>query len=114
MNLYDLLGVSSKSSFDELRREYHRLLLEYHPDKNSSSSSRERFESIQSAYRILSNVEQRRRYDEQLERERLHQLAHSHIDSDEYVCRCGTTFEIDDHDTIIDCPNCSMRMEIVK
>ena len=35
MNLYEILGVSSDCSSDILRQQYHRLLLEYHPDKRN-------------------------------------------------------------------------------
>ena len=122
MNLYEVLGVSSKCSFDELRRQYHRLLLEYHPDKSNTSdvNNRNHFEEIQSAYRILSDAKLRLKYDQEQEREELHRLAHTNIDwnqsDEEYVCRCGTILEIDDEiqTKIVECPNCSTRIEIFK
>ncbi|CAF1612800.1 unnamed protein product [Rotaria magnacalcarata] len=124
MNLYEILGVSPNCTSDILRQEYHRLLLEYHPDKNNSNDliSRKRFEDIQNAYKTLSNVELRLKYDQEQERHHLHTLPHTKIDSndfdddDEYICRCGTVLEIDKEiDTdIIECPNCSMKIGLNK
>ncbi len=37
MNLYEILDASSDCTFDILRQNYHRLLLEYHPDKRNSN-----------------------------------------------------------------------------
>ena len=34
----DLLGVSTKESLDEVRKRFHTLALQYHPDKNPGSS----------------------------------------------------------------------------
>ena len=120
MNLYEILRVSPKCSSDELRRQYHRLLLEYHPDKTKSAdeNNRNQFDEIQSAYRILSDVKLRLKYDQEQQRKELHRLAHTNIDwnqsDEEYVCRCGTILEIDDQlpSNIVECPNCSTRIEI--
>jgi len=123
MNLYEILGVSSDCSLDILRQNYHRLLLEYHPDKTNSNDliTKKRFDDIQNAYRILSNVELRLKYDQEQQRHYLHTLPHTNIDSkdfndEEYICRCGTILEIDKeiHFYIIECPNCSMKIEIKK
>ena len=121
MNLYESLGVKSDCSPDTLRRKYHRLLLEHHPDKTNTNDSmtRKRFEEIQSAYRILSNVELRLKYDQEQERRHLHARPHANIHSndledDEYNCRCGTILLIDqerDFD-VIECPNCSMKIQL--
>ncbi|CAF1218135.1 unnamed protein product [Rotaria sp. Silwood1] len=127
MNLYEILGVSSNCSSDILRQEYHRLLLEYHPDKTNSNDliNRKRFEDIQYAYKILSNIELRLKYDQEQERRYLHTLPHTNIDSNdfndddndnEYTCRCGTILQIDNEINfdIIECPNCSMKIQLKK
>jgi curved DNA-binding protein CbpA len=117
MNLYEILGVSSDCSGDIIRQQYHRLLLQYHPDKTNSNDSK-RFEDIQHAYQILSNTELRRKYDQEQQRRYLHNLPHTNIDCDEeeeeYTCRCGTILQIDKdiNSHIIECPNCSTRIEI--
>lgn len=122
MNLYDILGVSWKCSSEELRHQYHRLLLEYHPDKtiNSTDSKRQnRFEEIKNAYQILSNIDLRRKYDQEQERLRLHSLPHTNLDlnqfEDEFFCRCGTILNIEKDNSlnILECPNCSTLIEIL-
>ncbi|UJR38412.1 hypothetical protein I4U23_031080 [Adineta vaga] len=122
MTLYEILGVSPDCSSELLRQEYHRLLLEYHPDKRKTndSSTQNRFEQIQNAYKILSNTELRLKYDQEQERQHLHTLPHTNIDSNDfdddnqYTCRCGTVLEIDQdiNFDIIECPNCSMKIEL--
>jgi curved DNA-binding protein CbpA len=119
MNLYEILGVTSDCSMDILRQQYHRLLLEYHPDKRNSNDLmiNQRFEDIQNAYKILSNVELRLKYDQEQERRYLHTLPHTNIDcedEDEYTCRCGTILQIDKDMNFhtIECPNCSMKIQI--
>jgi DnaJ-class molecular chaperone len=122
MNFYEILGVQSDCSMDILRQKYHRLLLEYHPDKTNSNDliNKKHFEDIQNAYRILSNLELRLKYDQEQERRYLHTLPHTNIDfnddDDEYTCRCGTILQIDKNIDfhIIECPNCSMRIELKK
>jgi curved DNA-binding protein CbpA len=124
MNLYEILGVSSDCSMEILRQKYHKLLLEYHPDKTNSNDliTQKRFDDIQNAYKILSNVQLRLKYDQEQQRRYLHNLPHTNIhskdfdDADEYICRCGTILEIDKNldSHIIECPNCSTKIELKK
>ena len=119
MNLYEILGVKSDCSMKILRENYHRLLLEYHPDKSKSTDEQtpKHFEEIQYAYRILSDIQSRRKYDEEQQRRYLHTLSHVNINSEEfdeenqYICRCGTRLFMEDLN-VIECPNCSMKIQL--
>ena len=61
---YEVLGVGRESSDDELKKAFRSLARKNHPDKNPDDPDAEsRFKEIQEAYAVLSNSEQRRRYD---------------------------------------------------
>lgn len=63
-NFYEILGVSQNANQTALRRAYRRLCKKYHPDKNPADQLS--FQEISLAYRILSDAEQRRDYDDKL------------------------------------------------
>ncbi|MDQ1560216.1 MAG: molecular chaperone DnaJ [Pyrinomonadaceae bacterium] len=61
---YEILGVGRKASEQELKSAYKRLAIRYHPDKNpGDAEAEETFKEVAEAYGILSNAEQRARYD---------------------------------------------------
>ena len=61
---YEVLGVSPSATEQELKTSYRRLAHQYHPDKNQSDpEAEERFKEAAEAYAVLSNSEQRQRYD---------------------------------------------------
>jgi molecular chaperone DnaJ len=61
---YEVLGVARGSSEQDLKKAYRRLAHQYHPDKNQSDpEAEEKFKEAAEAYAILSNAEQRQRYD---------------------------------------------------
>ena len=62
-DFYDTLGVSKDVSADDLQRAYRKLARTYHPDVNKDPGAEERFKDISEAYDVLSDPEQRRRYD---------------------------------------------------
>ncbi|MFQ6135392.1 MAG: molecular chaperone DnaJ [Nitrososphaerales archaeon] len=60
---YEVLGVSKDASKEEVKRAYRRLALKYHPDRNKSSDSEEKFKEISEAYAVLSDDQKRKQYD---------------------------------------------------
>jgi curved DNA-binding protein len=62
-DFYEILGVSKTATPDEIQRSYRKLARTYHPDINKSPDAEERFKEISEAYDVLSDPDQRRRYD---------------------------------------------------
>ncbi|MFB9831330.1 DnaJ domain-containing protein, partial [Actinoallomurus acaciae] len=62
-DFYADLGVSRTASQDEIQRAYRKLARQYHPDVNKSPDAEERFKDASEAYSVLSDPEQRKRYD---------------------------------------------------
>jgi len=61
---YDVLGVAKTATDQELKSAYRRLAVRYHPDKNpNDETAEEKFKEAAEAYTVLSDGEQRRRYD---------------------------------------------------
>src|SRR3982751_949155 len=61
---YEILSVSRTATNPEIKSAYRRLAVKYHPDKNpNDASAEEKFKEAAEAYSVLSNPEQRQRYD---------------------------------------------------
>jgi molecular chaperone DnaJ len=61
---YEILGVSKDSSADEIKSNYRKLALKYHPDKNPDNPESENmFKDAAEAYEVLSNPDKRAKYD---------------------------------------------------
>jgi curved DNA-binding protein len=60
---YEVLGVPSDATRDEIQRAYRALARRYHPDVNADPAAHERFKQISEAYRVLSDPSLRARYD---------------------------------------------------
>ena len=64
-NLYSLLGVDKTATNAEIKKAYRRLVFVYHPDKNKTDpDAGSKFANITRAYKILSNPDSRKIYDE--------------------------------------------------
>ena len=67
---YEILGVKKDAAADELKKQYRRLSLLYHPDRQAGKSdaekkaAEEKFKEISEAYAVLSDQDKRRKYDQ--------------------------------------------------
>jgi molecular chaperone DnaJ len=63
-DLYEVLGVSRSASADELKKAYRKRAREFHPDANpDDSGAADQFKEVARAYQVLSDDDQRARYD---------------------------------------------------
>ncbi len=60
---YEVLGVSKNATADEIKSQYRKLALKFHPDRNKSPDASEYFKEVSEAYAILSDPEKRKVYD---------------------------------------------------
>lgn len=66
---YKILGVDKKASADDIKKNYRKLSLKWHPDKWASKSDKEKktaeekFKDIAEAYSVLSDENKRKQYD---------------------------------------------------
>jgi len=65
IDYYKILGVSKDASEEEIKKAYRKLARKYHPDLNPNNRAAEkRFKEVNEANEVLSNPENRKKYDE--------------------------------------------------
>ena len=62
-DLYSVLQVSKTATDAEIKKQYYKLALKYHPDKSSQADATDMFKQISQAYSVLSDPQLRKRYD---------------------------------------------------
>lgn len=62
-DLYSVLGLESTDSLTDIKKQFKKMALIYHPDKNPSPDANEKFNQIRIAYDILSDVNKKEKYD---------------------------------------------------
>jgi molecular chaperone DnaJ len=63
-DLYNVLGIERTASQDEVKKAYRRLALQWHPDRtNNDPDAAARFKEVSFAYKVLSDAEERAKYD---------------------------------------------------
>ena len=67
MNFYDILNVSHDASQNEIKNSFRKLSLKYHPDKDKSISSKNKYDDIMKAYTTLEDITKRKQYDASLQ-----------------------------------------------
>lgn len=61
---YKILGVSKDATPDEIKKQYRKLAVKYHPDKNpGNKQSEDKFKEMGEAYEVLHDTEKRKKYD---------------------------------------------------
>jgi len=61
---YEVLGVSKLATADEIKRAFRKLARKHHPDlAKDKKTAEEKFKAINEAYEVLSNPENRKKYD---------------------------------------------------
>ncbi|HDN80083.1 MAG TPA: VWA domain-containing protein [Chloroflexi bacterium] len=63
---YEILEVSPFATQEEIKKAYKRLVKKYHPDVNRAAGTAYLFRRLQEAYEVLSDPQQRQKYDEWL------------------------------------------------
>jgi len=92
---YEVLGISKDTQINEIKAQYRKLALKFHPDRNKSSEAAEHFKEISEAYAVLSDTKKRQLYD---------QHGHAGVDgrySTEDIFR-GAGFDFDDVGSIFE------------
>jgi hypothetical protein len=60
--LYRVLDIQKDATANEIKKAYHKMALQYHPDKTGGTTT-EKFKLIQEAHSILHDPDQRKQYD---------------------------------------------------
>ena len=63
LDLYNILNLTEDSSNEQIKYNFKKLALKYHPDKNKSTDANEKFNQIRIAYEILSDPVKKQKYD---------------------------------------------------
>eukprot|EP00292_Cryptomonas_paramecium_P011690 CAMPEP_0113721868 /NCGR_PEP_ID=MMETSP0038_2-20120614/37390_1 /TAXON_ID=2898 /ORGANISM="Cryptomonas paramecium" /LENGTH=311 /DNA_ID=CAMNT_0000650961 /DNA_START=226 /DNA_END=1162 /DNA_ORIENTATION=- /assembly_acc=CAM_ASM_000170 len=89
---YSILGIKHTADDKEIKKAYKRLAIRTHPDINNQSDAKAAFLLINEAYSVLSDSDQRRRYDRTY---RPHQSYQSSRDTGER--RSSTAFDFESY-----------------
>ncbi|MGL1931887.1 MAG: DnaJ domain-containing protein [Desulfotalea sp.] len=66
-NYYEILDVERDCTAEELKKNYRKLAMKYHPDKNPDRPElQDKFKEISEAYGVLSDQDKRKKYDRYL------------------------------------------------
>lgn len=66
LNYYEILGLNSTATAEEIKTAYRKLAMKYHPDRVSDINKNQvekKFKEINLAYSVLSDPSQKKEYD---------------------------------------------------
>lgn len=73
MDYYKILEVSENADILKIKKQYRKLAMKYHPDRNAGDErAAKKFREITEAYEVLSNGEKRKEYNYKRENENNH------------------------------------------
>ncbi|CAD8073317.1 unnamed protein product [Paramecium sonneborni] len=92
---YVTLGLTKTATPEEIKKQYRKLALQWHPDKNpeNKEKAQEKFKQIGEAYSVLFDVEKRKIYD-QYGHEGMQEQIHQHEDDGDFAFFSFDPFEI--------------------
>lgn len=108
LNYYKVLGCSEASTQEEIKRAYHRRLLQFHPDKNDAVDIQD-FHDVKEAWRVLGHPQSRKKYEAACKQEQLEEEdspVYARLSSNDleesifedtlfYRCRCGEKYFVE-------------------
>ena len=68
---YDVLGVASNATLEEIKQSFRRNAALFHPDRNPSVDAAARFREIKQAYSLLSDEALRESFDQKRQKQLL-------------------------------------------
>ncbi|XP_021050322.1 dnaJ homolog subfamily C member 24 isoform X1 [Mus pahari] len=134
---YSILGADPSADVSDLKQKYQKLILLYHPDKQSTDvpagtmqECMQKFIEIDQAWKILGNEETKKKYDLQRHEDelrnvgpvdaqvRLEEMSWNQDDeSFSLSCRCGGKYTVYKDEAqeanLISCDTCSLMVELL-